>query len=176
MNRIATVCLSLLLLTPAAPVLAQSAPCSDDAYRQFDFWVGTWQVHANGKIAGTNTIAKAHGNCVLHEQYDTGAGFTGSSFSLYDRGSGRWHQTWVDSSGLLLRLDGAFVDGKMVLQGQTLDGDGKPLQHKISWIPNADGSVQQLWQSRSGDGDWTTAFDGLYKRIDDTSAEGECSS
>ena len=35
----------LVLCTLVPPVNAQqTAPCSDPAYRQFDFWVGKWEV------------------------------------------------------------------------------------------------------------------------------------
>ena len=36
-----------------------SAACADPAYRQFDFWIGEWQVHTpDGKLAGTNRITR----------------------------------------------------------------------------------------------------------------------
>jgi hypothetical protein len=48
--------LTLLLCLPAL-ALAQQAetgstpppPCSDPAYRQFDFWIGAWNVTANDR-------------------------------------------------------------------------------------------------------------------------------
>jgi hypothetical protein len=45
-------------------------PCSDPAYRQFDFWLGEWEVRKpDGTLAGTNRISKEYGGCVLHERY-----------------------------------------------------------------------------------------------------------
>jgi hypothetical protein len=36
---------------------------------------------------------------------------------------------------------------------------------RVTWTPNADGSVRQLWEkSADGGATWTTAFDGLYTR------------
>ena len=33
----------------------------------------------------------------------------------YDAASDKWHQTWIDSNGAPLYLDGGLVDGHMVL-------------------------------------------------------------
>jgi hypothetical protein len=52
----------------------------------------------------------------------------------------------------------------MVLEGQTQGKDGKSTKHRITWTPNADGSVRQLWESTDAAGQWTTAFDGRYTR------------
>jgi hypothetical protein len=151
----------------AAPALGQPvpAPCSSPEYRQFDFWLGEWEVRGPaGKLAGTNRISKEFGGCVLHERYDTGRGYSGASLNTYDRGGKRWHQTWVDSSGLLLQLDGGLVDGRMVLEGETVGAGGGKMRHRITWTPNADGSVRQLWESTNAAGDWTVAFDGKYTK------------
>jgi hypothetical protein len=54
----------------------------------------------------------------------------------------------------------------MVLSGQrpARDGSGMVL-HRISWTPNADGTVRQLWEASKDDGGtWAVLFDGLYAR------------
>lgn len=143
-----------------------TAPCTAPAYRQFDFWLGHWEVRGKaGRVVGTNRITAVHGGCALREQYDTGRGYEGSSLNAYDAGRRRWHQTWVDSSGLLLRLDGGLVDGRMVLEGETTGAAGAPTRHRITWTPQADGTVRQLWESTDASGAWTVAFDGLYRRL-----------
>lgn len=158
----------LPLLALAAPVLGQpaaSGPCSSAEHRQFDFWLGEWEVRGSaGRLAGKNRISQVFGGCALHEQYDTGRGYSGASFNVYDAGRKRWHQTWVDTSGTLLLLEGAFVEGRMVLEGETAGTDGSKTRHRITWTPNADGSVRQLWESTHRAGEWTVAFDGKYTR------------
>jgi hypothetical protein len=139
--------------------------CTSAEHRAFDFWIGEWNVHAaNGKLAGTNSIKREIAGCVLHERYDTGRGYSGESFNIYDAPRKVWHQTWVDSSGLLLLLDGTVRDGKMVLEGHTTAPDGKLTKHRITWTPNVDGSVRQFWESTGPGGEWTVAFDGKYTR------------
>jgi hypothetical protein len=161
----------LLIAAASTAALAQQPPpapapppCSAPEHRQFDFWIGEWDVHAGGKLAGTNRITRAFGGCVLHEQYDTPRGYAGASFNAYDAGRRRWHQTWVDNAGTLLQLDGGLVDGRMVLEGETVAADGARTRHRITWTPNADGSVRQRWEQTDTQGAWTVAFDGLYTR------------
>lgn len=147
------------------PLCAHAGPCDSPEHRQFDFWLGDWTVHAaDGKLAGTNRIERAYGGCVLHERYRTDRDYSGESLNTYDPSRKLWHQTWVDSSGLLLVLEGAFRDGRMVLQGQTRDLNGTVTQHRITWSRNADGSVRQHWESTNAKGAWETAFDGKYTR------------
>jgi len=156
-----------IALSASAPSMGQSAPpaCSAPEHRAFDFWLGEWNVHgADGKLAGANSIRREIGGCVLHERYDTGRGYSGESYNIYDESRKVWHQTWVDSGGLLLLLEGGVRDAKMVLEGQTTGLDKKVTRHRITWTPNADGSVRQLWESTGPNGEWTVAFDGKYTR------------
>jgi hypothetical protein len=166
--------LTLLLCLPALalaqPAETGSTPppsCSDPAYRQFDFWIGDWNVTANDQPAGTNSIQPVHNGCALEENWQgAGAGgVSGSSLNIYDRANDRWHQTWVDGNGTLLQLDGGLVDGAMVLRGTRPAEDGNGITtHRITWTPNADGSVRQLWEASRDGQTWSVLFDGLYTR------------
>lgn len=152
--------LVFLFLTPLA-----DAACEGPEYRAFDFWLGEWKVStAEGKFAGFNRITLEYGACVLHERYLTAGGYIGESLNTYDAGRKVWHQTWVDNTGTLLLLDGGIRDGKMVLEGETTDEKGQVSQQRITWTPNPDGSVSQLWQSRIAESKWETVFDGLYRK------------
>ena len=151
-----------LLLFPA---LAAAGPCDTPDHRAFDFWVGKWNVYGkNGQLVGTNNITLDYNSCVVHEHYTTPRGYSGESFNTYDPGRKTWHQSWVDSTGTLLLLEGGIQDGKMLLEGSGVTKAGKPIEHRITWTPNPDGSVRQFWQSAGEDGEWKTAFDGTYRR------------
>lgn len=156
--------IAVALVTGCASI-ATAAPCDDPAHRAFDFWLGEWNVHTpEGKLAGVNRIEREYGGCVLHERYDTSRGYRGESLNLYDAPRKRWHQTWVDTDGTLLLLEGGPVGKAMVLEGSTTGNDGVVTRHRITWTPNADGSVRQLWESTDDKGAWTVAFDGRYTR------------
>lgn len=100
---------------------------------------------------------------MIHEHYSTPRGYAGESLNTWDADRGVWHQTWVDNGGTLLLLDGKLVGGAMVLEGTGMN-EGRPVKHRITWTPNADGSVRQLWESTGANGQWTIVFDGLYRR------------
>jgi hypothetical protein len=139
--------------------------CTDAAHRAFDFWLGDWQVYKpDGKLAGRNRITREYGGCVIHEHYTTEYGYSGESLNIYDASRKVWHQTWVDNSGLLLILEGGLRDRAMVLEGKTTGADGAITNQRITWTPNADGSVRQLWEASKAKGEWTTSFDGKYIR------------
>lgn len=159
--------LGVVLLVAAAACFAQPrpTPCATADHRQFDFWLGEWEVRGPaGRLAGINRIASEYDGCVVHERYETQRGYRGESLNVYDAGRQVWHQTWVDNGGLLLVLEGAFRANRMVLEGEVRGADGSRTRHRITWTPDADGSVRQLWESTNDRGEWTVAFDGRYTR------------
>lgn len=147
------------------PVASPPAPCRAPENRQFDFWIGDWNVQdAAGEPAGTNRIEPIQDGCVLLETWKGARGGTGNSFNMYDAASGTWRQTWVDNKGGRLDLAGGLRDGRMVLEGDApaRTDPGKRVQHRISWERRG-ANVRQLWQaSRDGGRTWTVLFDGLY--------------
>lgn len=138
-------------------------PCSAPEYRQFDFWIGKWDVTEKGKPAGTSRVTAILDGCVLLEEWTSANGkFLGKSFNRYDADTQRWQQLWVDNQGKVLRLVGGYADGKMVLEGATAASQGQVFQ-RITWHNNDDGTVRQVWeQSKDMRETWNTVFDGLY--------------
>jgi hypothetical protein len=161
--------LSLLLLLAFLPLgaVAQTNACTSSEHRQFDFWLGDWNVYnQQGSQVGTNSITLEQGDCVLHEHWVDTQGGTGESFNMYDARRGAWHQTWVASNGNLLLLDGGLEDGRMVLLGERRAQNGTGIVlNRISWIPQPDGSVHQVWDMSADDGEnWQSAFFGIYRK------------
>ena len=151
--------------TPAPP---KPPPCRAAEHRQFDFWLGRWDVFtADGKKAGENVIEPIDGGCALQERWRGNGGFSGTSLNTWSRDTRQWHQHWIDNQGGLLRLAGGLEGKSMVLSGaQPHPGRaGATQRHRITWTPLPDGAVRQWWQSSDDDGaTWTTAFDGRYVR------------
>lgn len=154
-----------LAMTVAMTSAVATGACDSPEHRQFDFWLGEWNIHTpDGKLAGVNHISREHDGCVVHERYTNNRGFTGESLNTWDAGRKVWHQTWVDNAGMLLQIEGVFRDGRMVLEGQVVDATGKVVRHRITWTPNADGTLRQHWESTDATGKWNTLFDGKYTR------------
>jgi len=152
---------------PAAAPAAAPANCSGGHYRDFDFWLGKWTVRGpKGRIAGHNVVTREQRGCVLQEHWTSArGGITGTSFNIFDSASGKWHQTWVDSSGTLLLLDGGLRGREMVLSGTLPDPAHGRALHRIVWTPLPDGRVRQHWQMSYDKGaTWHEVFDGYYSR------------
>ncbi len=163
-------CIAGALLVAAGP--ASAAPCDSPEFRQFDFWVGDWQVtRPDGTLAGTNDVRREYSGCVVHERYSGSQGYSGESLNTFDAGRRLWHQTWVDSAGTFLLLEGGLKGSEMVLEGSTTDAKGVVTRHRITWTPNPDGTVRQHWETAQRTGEWQTVFDGLYRRIGPESRE-----
>ena len=166
---------AFLLAAPlAAPATASaqepgtvvSGPCAAPEHRQFDFWVGEWEVRdPSGRVVGTNSIAREYEEgCVLVERWRGASGFAGTSQNFWLAGDGRWHQNWIDhrATGPLWLSGG--LDGRGAMVMTDVDPGATP-KNRITWTPNPDGTVRQRWeQSSDGGGTWTTVFDGMYAR------------
>jgi hypothetical protein len=151
----------LLALSTATPAQPRPAPCGAPEQRQFDFWIGDWRVTTpDGKHAGDNRIERILDGCALQESWQGAGGGRGFSYNAWDRERKVWHQTWVDKQGNLLLLEGGLREGRMVLEGPQ-----GTVRNRITWTPNADGSVRQLWETSADQGkSWKAVFDGLYRK------------
>lgn len=162
-------CLLCLAVVPAgASAQANPAPsfgCPAPEHRQFDFWVGNWNVTAKGRQAGTNDVTLEEAACLVHEHWSGAGGSTGQSFNFYDRGDGHWHQLWISNQGNVLRLSGAYSEGAMRFTGVAPGAQGRPQRQRLTFFRNSDGSVRQLWETSDDEGKtWQVAFDGLYRK------------
>ena len=159
---------SALVASTAAsesPASNQAPACANAEHRQFDFWLGDWNVidTKTRQPAGHNLVTLIQGDCVLQEHWQGTDGSSGTSLNIYFAGDKQWHQTWVDSNGLLLRLDGGIVDGKMVLTGKRTTRAGAIVTDRIVWTPEPNGDVRQVWDFSADDGKtWQPVFDGTY--------------
>jgi hypothetical protein len=143
----------------------KSQPCKGTAeYRQLDFWVGEWTVQVGGQTAGTSSIQRILGDCVILENWTGNGNGSGKSFNVYNAATGKWQQTWVDNRGTVLELSGSYIDDAMRYTGVT-QGNGKTVQHRLTFSRVAPDRVRQLWEQSTDDGKtWVASFDGLYVR------------
>jgi tetratricopeptide (TPR) repeat protein len=146
-------------------------PCAfDEVYEQFDFWLGKWDVYApNGQQVGTNHIQRTEQGCAVLERWKSASGSTGRSVNFYDPALKVWRQIWTDSRGTVVDVSGKFENGAMRFSGKHRYPDGREVPYRMTFTPNADGTVRQLIEeSPDGGEELGVAFDGLYKP-----AEGE---
>jgi hypothetical protein len=145
--------------------------CSGEAYHQFDFWLGNWNVYdTTGKMVGQNDIVALQGNCILQENWtSSNRQFTGSSYNYYNSSDSTWNQLWIDNSGGSLELKGEFVNGTMKLRGELIAGSKVPFyRNEINWTLNSDGSVTQEWFTLDEhDTVLSTVFLGIYLLVEE---------
>jgi hypothetical protein len=150
---------------------ASGRPCSASASRQFDFWVGNWDVYggSSASLAGTNQVKSLLDGCMVEENWVGAFGGTGRSLNAYDHASDTWSQMWVDASGCpmgVILLEGGFADGSMTMSGRREQPEGflfgppcgpPPVTVVFSrtdlvrWTPLATGSVLQQLQAVNND-------------------------
>jgi hypothetical protein len=160
------VCLIDCSVVGGANAEAHESPCLSGPYRQFDFWVGNWDVVEAGRPGVT--VAHAHitrilGDCVVHELYEDTDGHRGESFSIFDATRGVWHQTWVNDRGDLLTIEGQLQGDTMRLQGSDHLSDGAARLVRGEWRPQGTEVREVAVRSTDGGRSWVPWFDLLFK-------------
>lgn len=142
-------------------------PCANAAeYRQFDYWLGEWDVEVRGQRIARSSIQLILDDCVIFENYWTvaGAPYAGKSFSVWDAQEKRWEQQYVDTAGGSRTWIGALEGDRMVfyLRGQ---GPTPSSVNRMTYTREGPDRVRQFIEVSTDDGKtWTPGFDGLYIR------------
>lgn len=141
-------------------------PCKySSESRQLDFWIGKWDVMTlNGQKAGVNVIEPFAEGCSLMENWTAnGGGGNGKSINYYDASTQKWYQFWIGSGGGALRYSGAFRDGAMRYEAETVNPNGKKVLHRLTFSKNDDGTVRQFAEISNDEGKtWTVSYDFKY--------------
>jgi hypothetical protein len=163
-------CISALSLQSKS----QKLPCSNPEFRQFDFWIGKWDVYGkNGKKAGDSKITLILDSCVILEEWTSSTAqnnllYKGKSFNSYNAGTKQWQQTWVDNTGNTTEfLRGEASNGKIVYYADKVNENaGKTFMRRLTFTKNSDSNVRQLGERSDDQGvTWTIEYDLEYKKI-----------
>jgi hypothetical protein len=131
--------------------------CRATEYRQFDFWVGNWDIrNAAGAPNGGSVISSVLGGCAVLENFFGGAG---RSLNAYDDATNRWTQFFVSAGGGVSMLQGVFRSDSMILEEQR----GPVIRDLWVWTTQPDGSVKQHEQLFIN-GNLAAGFLGFYVR------------
>lgn len=163
--------LIVFLILFSKSLFAQNSCNKDPIYKQFDFWVGEWDVYnLKGTIAGHSKISKILDNCVVLEEWSSenvqqGITFNGKSFNSYNADTKQWQQNWVDNGGGSNEyLTGYFENNAMHFKSRPFANNGKTAVRTITFFKLADGKVRQLGEiSNDNEKTWTTEYDLEYR-------------
>lgn len=163
----------LLLAVPLAfsqtsppAVQKPQTPClTDPQHKQFDFWVGEWEVTSNGQVVATSSIQRIIDSCVIFENYAQRDGYNGKSFNFYDSVLGKWRQTWVDGTGTVGEFAGEYKEGAIHYEGESHRKDGRKILRKMVFSSLGPDKVRQYSEmSPDGGKTWNKTFDLIYIR------------
>lgn len=158
--------LALAFVMSATPLSAQaaaptSAGCHAPEQRQFDFWVGEWNVSPSGnaKAIAESSITSHDQGCVILENWRPFEGPHAHSLNSYDTSDGRWHQTYVDATGKRTEMAGRFESGIM-----RFDIPG-PSRTRMNY-QSGDANTVRQWGERqdAASGNWIVIWDLTYRR------------
>lgn len=165
----------LLIFLLSTANLAQQTPQSrcktQPEYRQFDFWVGEWEVkNPNDVVVGNSVIELVVSDCLIIENWTNSAGITGKSMNFFDLQDNKWHQLWMGSNGVPIRFIGEYNSERksMDFTGKGIGQNGTEVDFRFTFFHINDDHVRQLWEQSSDGGEtWATLFDGQYHRKTD---------
>jgi hypothetical protein len=130
--------------------------------REFDFWLGEWDLSWGDGQRGTNSVYSDFDGRVVVESFDgrPSTELQGMSVSSFDEAAGTWRQTWVDNQGTFLTFAGGFADGRMELRSVLV-----PLT-RMRWYDITPDSLEWAYE-RSPDGGttWLPLWEISYRRV-----------
>ena len=113
-RRVLVATCALVVAASASP--AQSSPCSDPAAREFDFWIGDWEIRQSIlrqdgtwlELPAQTSVRSALDGCAVIERWEGQVMFfwegmtkpdtlSGLSVRAYDPTTATWHIHWMDT-------------------------------------------------------------------------------
>jgi len=151
----------------------KTACTSEPVYRQFDFWIGDWEVYAkNGMKAGDSKIELILDSCIILENWKSansrnGFYYAGKSFNTYNSTTKQWQQTWVDNAGSSTEfLEGHYEKNKMTFLTKPFQFNKDTLAvRRLTFYNLAPDKIRQHGEISKDNGvSWTTEYDLEYRR------------
>jgi hypothetical protein len=174
MERLVIFVLASILISNSIASFAQQTTsptnnppsCNQPEARQFDFWIGEWNLEWGNSSKGRNVIEKTLEGCVITENFDgtPAIPLRGMSVSTYNPRLGKWQQTWVDNQGSYLDFLGEYKDSRMMLQRRATV-NGKEVLQRMVWYDIMKDSLQWNWERSEDEGkNWTVLWKIKYLR------------
>ncbi len=164
----------LLILSFISHTLpAQRLPCSGPEFRQFDFWIGEWEVFGKtGQKAGDSKISLILDSCIILEEWTSanmmqGLRYAGKSFNTWNRALKEWQQTWVDNRGNTTAFThGKFEDKRIIFTTDPFPFSKDTIAvRRLTFFDLGKDKVRQLGEITKDKGtSWAMEYDLEYRR------------
>ena len=169
MRYLAVAGLALIGAT-AAPGQTSAPPppaCETPEHRQFDFWVGKWDVYRTdtNTLVAHSLIEKLYGGCAVRENWMPLSGFgAGGSLNAYRPNEKRWRQVYTGAGNGWSEYVGQRQGKAMVIAGTLVMPDGSTTPVRITYRRGEGGSVLQIGeQSSDGGRSWHLSYHFTYR-------------
>lgn len=151
MNKNLSKLIAVLFLMISVNLSSQNSnqiPCATKEYKQFDFWLGNWNVYdTKDNLIGKNRIVKMPNACAIQENWESKTGPSlGTSYNYYNAKNKTWNQVWIDNGGGSLVLKGNRIKNKMILKSGLSTNKNGTFYNKVTWTKKANGNVEQVWE------------------------------
>lgn len=145
------------------------AGCLSPESRQFDFWIGEWDVSPT-KAKGAAQIAESSitlhdQGCTIIEYWRPFAGAHGHSINAWDSTDRKWHQTWVEADGTHTEYRGEMKDGVLTFDNLSAAQTTPPSSHRMNF-KRIDADTVHQWGEKldPAKGEWVIEWDFTYSR------------
>jgi hypothetical protein len=186
---------ALVSLLAHAPASSQAELCQQPGHREFDFWLGTWEIRQelllpDGSwldLPARSTVTRVAGSCALMEEWrgqvrffwegmDAPSPLEGFSVRAYDAEAGLWRIWWLDSRrpDFGAPFEGRFVRGEGAFVREGTTADGNPLLTRIRFHDvTADSVHWELAISRDAGSSWSPLWRMRFRRAAASPSNGQ---
>jgi hypothetical protein len=156
------------------PPAASAEPCALPELRQFDFWLGEWELVSRYRQGVSWTEEKAtdrvrrvlNGCALLQEWRGTVAGqpVEGISLTSYAPGERQWQQAWSDDSGPTLYVFTGGLEGDRMVLSRPTEIDGKPAVRRQVFYNIRPDRFDWVYEQSADGANWTPLWKIHYTR------------
>jgi hypothetical protein len=157
------------LLFLAAPAFAAPDPDScvtNKESRQFDFWLGEWNIAYPGAPGGSaSKVYLDLDKCLIIESWDGGEGHMGKNIFAYSSNDKSWRGMFADNRGRVHVFEGKVAQDSAEFFGPSRGPNGETVLNRLKVVRLAPDKVEQTWEKSSDNGaTWTSLFRLEYSR------------
>ncbi len=161
----------LTFIISTSPLLASEV---DSTW--LDFWVGKWEAswdNGDGTLgSATNHIFRTLGDFVIEENFSqTGVpkdqAFIGRSYSVFNKFTKEWKQTWVDNSGAYLDFKSGEDNGDPVFWRKFTNTKGQEIYQRMVFYNISKEKFDWRWENSTDQGEtWNLSWKIAYSRAE----------